>query len=218
MASVVSCYAFGPFLLDPVSRLLSRGGKRIPLTPKTFDMLLLLVEGRGDVLLKEQLMSTLWPDTFVEEANLTQHVATLRKTMGTSPEGASYIETVPKCGYRFVASVEIVQQKRSQSLGRPSLAVLPFTILSADAADSFLGLGIADTLITKLGQSRQLELRSTDAVAKYQLGSQSAAQVGVLLGVDFVLSGNVYKQHNQFRINLQLIRSSDESVLWTEQI
>src|SRR5256885_10064009 len=106
-----SVYCFGSYHLDPVSRLLLRAGTRVPLKPKTFEMLLLLVEGRGDVLTKDQLMRTLWPDTFVEEANLTQHVATLRKALGEN--GASrYIETVPKLGYRFVAQVEIVVGER----------------------------------------------------------------------------------------------------------
>ena len=74
-----SSYAFGPFLLNPVNRLLLREGRRVSLTPKAFDTLLLLVEGRGDLLSKQQLMNALWPDSFVEEANLAQQIATLRK-------------------------------------------------------------------------------------------------------------------------------------------
>jgi DNA-binding winged helix-turn-helix (wHTH) protein/tetratricopeptide (TPR) repeat protein len=212
-----SIYGFGSYQLDPVNRLLLRGGTRVPLKPKTFEMLLLLVEGRGDVLTKDQLMGTLWPNTFVEEANLTQHVATLRKTLG---EGVTcrFIETVPKLGYRFVAPVEIVVNERpSATVSRPSLAVLPFSLFGVEATDSFLSLGIADTLITKLGQSARISMRSTSAVAKYEGKTEDAIQIGKLLDVDFVLTGRVYKQGELFRLNLQLVRVADESTLWTRQ-
>jgi len=80
---------------------LRRDGKALQLAPKTFDLLCLLVDGKGEALSKEKLLAALWPDTFVEEANLTQHVSLLRKTL----EGGVYIETVPKFGYRFSAQV-----------------------------------------------------------------------------------------------------------------
>jgi DNA-binding winged helix-turn-helix (wHTH) protein/tetratricopeptide (TPR) repeat protein len=212
-----SVYVFGSYRLDPVNRLLLRDGTRVPLKPKTLQMLLLLVEGRGDVLTKDQLMGTLWPDTFVEEANLTQHAATLRKALA---EGATcrYIETVPKLGYRFVAPVEIVVSERpSSAVSRPSLAVLPFSLFGAEATDSYLSLGIADTLITKLGQSARISLRSTSAIAKYESKPQDAIQIGRLLNVDFVLTGRVYKQGEIFRSNLELVRVADETLIWTQQ-
>lgn len=212
-----SVYCFGSYHLDPVNRLLLRDGARVPLRPKTFEMLLLLVEGRGDVLTKDQLMGTLWPDTFVEEANLTQHVATLRKELAEDAT-CRYIETVPKLGYRFVAPVDIVVSERpSSAVPRPSLAVLPFSLFGTEATDSFMSLGIADTLITKLGQSARISMRSTSAVAKYEAKTQDVIQIGRLLNVDFVLTGKVYKQGELFRMNLQLARVADETTLWTQQ-
>lgn len=98
-------YEFGPFRLDPARRLLSRQGEAIPLTSKVLDTLLVLVENRGRVVAKEELMKAVWPDTFVEEGNLTQNISTLRKVLGESPIEHAYIETIPKRGYRFVASV-----------------------------------------------------------------------------------------------------------------
>jgi DNA-binding winged helix-turn-helix (wHTH) protein/tetratricopeptide (TPR) repeat protein len=212
-----SVYVFGSYRLDPVNRLLLRDGTRVPLKPKTLEMLLLLVEGRGDVLTKDQLMRTLWPDTFVEEANLTQHAATLRKALGQDAT-CRYIETVPKLGYRFIAPVEIVVSERpSAAVSRPSLAVLPFSLFGTEATDSYLSLGIADTLITKLGQSARISLRSTSAIARYEAKSQDAIQIGRLLNVDFVLTGRVYKQGEIFRSNLELVRVADETLLWTQQ-
>lgn len=97
----MSAFLFGPYQLDLRERSLRRDGKSLSLAPKTFDLLCLLVESAGQALSKEKLLAQLWPDTFVEEANLTQHVSLLRKAL----EGGTYIETVPKFGYRFAAPV-----------------------------------------------------------------------------------------------------------------
>jgi DNA-binding winged helix-turn-helix (wHTH) protein len=96
-------YEFGSFRLDTAKRLLSRGDESVTLAPKTFDLLLLLVEGEGRVLTKRELMNSLWADTFVEEASLSYQIAALRKALGK--EGDEWIETVPKHGYRFAATV-----------------------------------------------------------------------------------------------------------------
>lgn len=96
-------FEFGEFRLDATERLLLAQDKPLALTPKVFDLLVLMVENRGRLLEKDRLLSSLWPDTFVEEANLSVNVSTLRKTLG--PVGAGYIETVPKRGYRFTAVV-----------------------------------------------------------------------------------------------------------------
>jgi DNA-binding winged helix-turn-helix (wHTH) protein/Tol biopolymer transport system component len=98
-------YEFGPFHVDPVERVLRRQGEPIPLTSKVFDILLLLVEQHGHVVEKQQLMRTIWPDTFVEEGNLTQNISVLRKILGAGEPGHEYIQTVPRRGYRFVGSV-----------------------------------------------------------------------------------------------------------------
>ena len=98
-------YAFGPFQVDPVKRLLLRGGELISLSPKDFDLLCALVQRRGEVLLKEELMHSIWPDTVVEEGNLNRHISTIRKALGESPNEHQYIVTVPGRGYRFVAAV-----------------------------------------------------------------------------------------------------------------
>ncbi len=98
-------YQFGTFRLDTAERQLLRDGEPVPLTPKAFETLVLLVERSGHLVEKEELMKTLWPDSFVEEANLTNNVWTLRKILGGDQYGQRYIETVPKRGYRFIASV-----------------------------------------------------------------------------------------------------------------
>lgn len=103
-------YSFGPFLLDPTEKVLLRKGQSLGLPPKALETLLALVEHRGHVIEKAQLLESVWPNTFVEEATLTQNIFTLRKALGDSPNGHQYIETVPKRGYRFVAPVTTLEE------------------------------------------------------------------------------------------------------------
>jgi DNA-binding winged helix-turn-helix (wHTH) protein len=101
-------YEFGPFRLDAGERLLLRAGETVALAPKTFDVLLAFVEQPGHLLEKEVLLKTVWPDSFVEENNLTDNIFRLRKALGEGENGRKFIETIPKRGYRFVADVKLI--------------------------------------------------------------------------------------------------------------
>ncbi len=103
-------YEFGVFRLDINKRLLLKDGETVPLTPKAFDTLLLLVENSGQLVSKDELMSRLWPDTVVEEGSLTRNVYVLRKALGEAPQEHKYIVTVPGQGYRFVAEVREISE------------------------------------------------------------------------------------------------------------
>ncbi len=101
-------YEFGPYRVDVALSRLERAGDPITITPKTFDLLVLLARNQHRIVSKAELMETLWPNTFVEEGNLTQHIYTLRKALGDRPDGAPYVETVPRRGYRLAAQVRDV--------------------------------------------------------------------------------------------------------------
>ncbi len=96
---------FGPFLIDIAERMLRRDGESVPITPKAFDVLVALIEKPGQLISKEALLQKVWPDTFVEESNLSYNIFALRKALGDTAERSLYVETVPKKGYRFRASV-----------------------------------------------------------------------------------------------------------------
>jgi DNA-binding winged helix-turn-helix (wHTH) protein len=98
-------YEFGRFRVKADERVLRRGEELVSLTPKAFDILLTLLENAGRIVNKDDLMKKVWPNTFVEEGNLTQNVSLLRKALGESATGPQFIETVPRRGYRFVAAV-----------------------------------------------------------------------------------------------------------------
>jgi len=101
-------YRFGRFTLDTDQRVLLRDGKPLPVTPKVFETLLILVENSGRIVEKESLMTRLWPDTFVEDANLTFSIQQVRKALGDDARNPLYVETIPRRGYRFIANVEEV--------------------------------------------------------------------------------------------------------------
>jgi len=111
-------YEFGPYRLDRHARVLLRDGAIVPLTPKVLDTLLALVESRNGVVSKDELLRLVWPDSFVEESNLAQNISVLRKALGQSPDQVTYIETIPKRGYRFVPEVRsapAVEQPKADS-------------------------------------------------------------------------------------------------------
>src|SRR6185436_6242412 len=109
-------YEFGPFRLDAHEHVLLRDKEVVPLAPKALDLLVVLVEQSGHVLSKDELMKQVWPDTIVEEANLSHHVFSLRKALEEDRNGNHYIETIPRRGYRFVASVTEVRDEPEELL------------------------------------------------------------------------------------------------------
>src|SRR5215813_12280832 len=98
-------YEFGPFRLELEEHRLLRQGRSVPLPGKAFHTLCILVERHGKLVAKEELLNAVWPETMVEENNLDRNISTLRKALGDQVNGQSFIETVPRVGYRFVGQV-----------------------------------------------------------------------------------------------------------------
>jgi DNA-binding winged helix-turn-helix (wHTH) protein/tetratricopeptide (TPR) repeat protein len=123
-----SSYSFGPFRLHPNEHLLLRGDTPIPLAPKTYELLTMLVTRHGRLLTRDELMKAIWPDSFVEEINLTVNISLLRKLLGEQPDGKVYIITVPKRGYRFDAPVV----ESLPPCAPPPESIVPVSIASGD--------------------------------------------------------------------------------------
>src|ERR1041384_7223425 len=291
-------YEFGPFRIDKVNHVLMRDGETLPLKPKVFDTLLLLVENQGRVLDKDELLTRLWPDTVVVESNLSQNVYLLRKTLDDELGGEVYIETMPKRGYRFVARVNEVEDSGADSLSNESspppsviveadqhgfarlhvveaehateekaaeagrrekqtswwklgtlavtafllvsgmvlasyvwiknksksvesraptksIAVLPFKSLGTDPSDDYLGLAIADTLITRLSNVREIKVRPTSAVRKYARPDLDVLAAGKEQNVDFVLEGSTQRSGHTIRVTLRLVNVQEGSPVWS---
>ena len=220
-------YEFGPFRLDATERVLLRSGRLVPLTPKVFDLLLALVENAGRILGKEDLMNRVWADSFVEEGNLTVTISNLRRTLGGYRNGHSYIETVPRRGYRFVARVKDSSNNGQHAEAPPpqiegvavksadsrAIAVLPFKAIGAESADEYIRLGLADALITRLSNIKQLAVRPTTAVRKYA-EAHDPVVIGRELHVATVLDGSVQRAGDRIRVTVQLINTRDGASLW----
>ena len=170
-------YRFGPFRLDPVRRLLTKGEEPVPLPSKALDLLLALLQHSGGAMHRRELLRMVWPDARVEEGNLSQTIFVLRKALGERPNEHRYVLTIPGFGYRFVTPVTWDRASSEQeprplteagATGPhgtlPSLAVLPFASLGAVAGDEYIELGMTDALITKLGSVRGVTVRPTTAV------------------------------------------------------
>lgn len=114
-------YEFGPFRLDPLKRRLSRDGETLRLTPKAFDLLLVLVEEQGKTVEKDQLLERVWAGTIVEENNLNQNITALRKLLGDSRQESQFIATIPGVGYRFVAEVKRVELAQNRPEAKADL-------------------------------------------------------------------------------------------------
>jgi DNA-binding winged helix-turn-helix (wHTH) protein/Tfp pilus assembly protein PilF len=209
-------YEFGPFSVDPRDRLLLRDKRLLPLPPKVFDTLAVFVEHSGDLLEKNELLNRVWPDSIVEEGNLTQAVYALRKVLGRGPDGRPYIETIPRRGYRFVADVRKVEPGEASLLVR-SLAVLPFRSLGPEA-DQYLQIGMANAMITKLSNIPQITVRPTSVVLKYAGHQSDPLTIGRELGVDSLLEGTIERFEDRIRVTVQLLRLRDGAPLWGEMI
>jgi DNA-binding winged helix-turn-helix (wHTH) protein/tetratricopeptide (TPR) repeat protein len=206
-------FEFGGFRLDARERLLLHQGETVSLTPKAFDMLVTLVENSGHLVEKSELMRKLWPDSFVEEGSLAQNVSLLRKALGEN-ESQKFIETVPRRGYRFVATV-VVKTGRVDAPIR-SIAVLPFKSLGVDGGDEYLSIGIAETLTTRLS-SLNLTVRSTSAALRYAGAEKDAVQIGQQFQVDTVLEGSIRRAGERLRVTARLVSVPDEAVLWADK-
>jgi DNA-binding winged helix-turn-helix (wHTH) protein/tetratricopeptide (TPR) repeat protein len=217
-------YKFGPFQIDLDRYLLLRDGNLVPLSPKVFETLIFLIEHRGSVVKKEDIMNRVWPDTFVEESNLAQNIFLLRKALGEEKNEHRYIITIPGVGYRFVAPIVESFAQSSQTIAAPSeaasvdsvrsIAVLPFKNLVRESDDEFLGPGIADALIMRLSSIRRLKVRPTTAVLKYGDSIHDPLVLGRELSVDALIDGVYQRISDQIRVSVQLISVTSGLTLW----
>ena len=223
------CYEFGPFRLNASQRVLTRDGDLISLAPKATEILLVLLRNAGELVGKEEMMKVVWPDSFVEEANLSQNIFTLRRALGDARSDARYIETVTGRGYRFVASVKTVDipPLTSNIVGEflnvdarfeapPTLAVLPFMNGTGNDELEYLADGVSDNIINSLSQISKLRVMSRSAVFRFKGRELDPKFILAELGVDAVLLGKVISRPSGLMINAELVDVATGWQLWGE--
>lgn len=209
-------YEFGAFRVDPNERELVRDGEIVPLRPKVFDLLLVLVQNSGHTLTKDELIKLIWPNTAVEEGNLARNISTLRSALGERQRECRYIETVPWRGYRFVATVTQVHDHYAGA-AIESIAVLPFANVNADLKREFLCDGVTETLITSLAQLTGLRVTSRNSAFRYKGRAIDAQAVGRELKVQALLMGRIAEIDDVLSISVELIATSDDRHVWGAQ-
>ncbi len=212
-------FQFGAYRLDSQSGMLFREGDHVALPPKVAELLVALVQAAGRVLTREELLQRLWPDTVVEEGSLTSHISLLRKALGERPKAQDFIETLPKRGYRFVASVKPLTSGAHDGEGdRTLLVVLPFENLTSGERYDYFSEGLTEEMITQLARlsPERLGVIARTSAMQFKSTTKNIAQIGSELGVSHVLEGSVRRVGERVRITAQLIRVSDESHLWAQ--
>jgi len=217
-------YEFGPYRLDLSKRVLMRAGETISLAPKALEILIVLVVHAGELVEKDELLKAVWPDTFVEESNLSQNIFTLRRALGDERVGARYIETVARRGYRFIARVRTMGADDNgagdnQTLAaseRPVIAVLPFVNTSGDQELEYLAEGITDNIINNLSRVSRLRVMSRTAVFRYHTKEADPQKAGRQLGAETVLVGKINARAAAVTITVELVDVSTGWQLWGE--
>lgn len=217
--SPITFYEFGSFRIDMQRYLLLQGDHPVQLSPKAFKTLLALIQNRNRIVKKEELLNTVWPDCYVGESNLAQNIFVLRKALGDEKTDHKYIVTIPGTGYRFVAPVNELRfgaaatgfsatSEGARTL--PSIAVLPFRSFDKEGTDEFLGLGLADAIVTRLSNINQLRVRPTFAVLAYRDLPQDPISVGRELKVDSLVYGVFQRAGQQIRVSVQLVKVQEK--------
>ena len=212
-ASDVPYFEFDGLRVDVRRRRLLRGGTPVPVTPKVFSLLLLLVQNAGRTLSKERIIAAVWPRTSASDANLTVNVATLRRALGEAPRDRKFIATIPSEGYRFIGEVRPIRTEDPDSVSPPirRIAVLPFR--SAGGTDDPFALGLTDALIGRLAGHKELAVPGILSAQDYEGNGIDPLGAGRELGADAVLIGSVRDDGRGREVSAQLIRVADGTVL-----
>jgi DNA-binding winged helix-turn-helix (wHTH) protein/tetratricopeptide (TPR) repeat protein len=226
-------YSFSSFILNLTSGCLLKAGQEIKLRPKSFRLLQYLLENRGRLVGKDELIQAVWPDSFVTPNSLVKCVKDIRLALGD--DSSQIIRTVARRGYIFIAAVseeERVTAKPIVETGAgvrilvregeattaqtlKSIAILPFILL--DGGDEHLGLAIADALITRFSKVRRMIVRPTGAIIKYGRGTQDPLAAGKDLGVDLLVEGSIQRSGERMRVTARLLRVRDGAPVWADQ-
>ncbi len=219
-------FYFGDYTLESGEHRLRRGPQEILLRPRVFDMLLYLLEHRGHLVTKEEVLSALWPDVTVGEATLTHCIFELRQALHDEPSQPVYIKTIPKVGYKFIAEVtelsptELSQQPRENlevTPSRSSIAVLPFKDMSSEKDQEYFCEGIAEEIINALTKVEGLRVVARTSAFCFKGKTEDIRDIGEKLNAQVVLEGSVRRSGDQLRISVQLLNAASGYHLWSEQ-
>ena len=200
---------FGTFEVDLEGRRLLKRGMPVSLREQSFQVLAALMERPGEIVTRKELRRRLWSsDTFVDfEVALNSAVSRLRDALGDSANSPSFIETIPKRGYRFVVPIP----------KRPAVAVMPFVNQTGDVKDEYFSDGLTDELIRALSRIEGLRVTAGSIVFRFKGQRRDARQIGAELGVEAVLEGSVWRREDRIHISVNMVGVRDGFNLWAQR-
>jgi TolB-like protein len=220
-------YQLGPFRLDAEVGILYRGTEPTMLGQRAVALLCRLLENAGAPVSKDALIEAAWGGLAVADNNLTVQIAALRRILADSGDGESWIETLPRRGYRSVGPSLSTTVPDSSAAARaasaptlpdkPSIAVLPFSNLSGDPQQGYFAEGMVDDIITGLARVKWLFVIARNSTFTYKGRAVDVKQVGRELGVRYVLEGSVRKAGGSVRVTGQMIDASTGAHVWAER-
>jgi len=208
----------GDWAVIPAQNLLERDGETVRLKPRAMDVLVYLANHAEEVVSANELISSIWQGRIVGDGTVYQIINQLRQALGNQTDGAGYIETISKRGYRLMATVIPAEDSASNSGGKrvQSMVVLPLTNLSSDPEQEYFADGMTEVLIANLAKIRALKIISRTSAMRYKGSNLSLPEIAEELDVDAVVEGSVLRDGQRVRITLQLIRADTEEHLWAE--
>ncbi len=227
-------FAFGDHVLDIERRELRHAGDLVALEPQVFDLLVHLIRNRGRVVSKDELIDAIWEGRIVSNSTVTTRLNAARKAIGDTGAAQILIRTVPRRGVRFVgevcedgirqapgvpaAALSVATAPEAMPLplpDKPSIAVLPFANMSAEAGQDYLADGIVEAITSALSCIRSFFVIARSSAFTYKGRTIDARGIGKELGVAYLLEGSVQKAGNRLRIIVQLIETEGGAHVWS---
>ena len=216
-------YSFGQYSLDSEKFELRHGEQVVEVEPQVFGVLSCLIQNRGRVVSKDELIGAVWDGRVISDSTLSTRINAARSAVGDSGKLQSVIRTIPRHGFRFVADVAedlgpaVQLALTERPAGKPSIAVLPFENLSGDPRQEYISDGITEDIITTLSHVRQFMVIGRGSSFTYKGATLDLRQIARDLGVRYVLKGSVRKSGRRIRISVLLIDAVTGEYVWADR-
>ena len=216
---------FGRYRFDASTGQLWSGKREVRLTPKSAGVLAELVKRPGELVTKQDLFASLWPDVAVSDDALTSCIQELRKALADDAKQPRFIETRHRRGYRFIASLSgalsgesaAYPERDAERAGKPTVAVLPFHNVSGDPTQEYFTDGITEDILTALSKHRSLLVIARGSAFAFKGRAVDARQAGSDLGADYVVEGSVVSNGPRLRISARLVETESGGHVWAER-
>lgn len=221
-------YAFGEYVLDTLRVALRQGERIIPLEPKSYDLLCLLIENRDRVVSRDEIFDQVWPGVFVTEASLSTAVSQIRRALGDDGKEQGVVRTVRGRGFQFVPEARGLAAQPAEAAadggagdasprrGPPVIAVLPFGLIGTDDTHRAIAEAVPTELIATLARLKSLKVIARGSAFRFNGANADLDEIRAKLGATYALSGSVELSGRRLSIMAELVDLRDHQIVWCE--